>query len=55
MTFNDGLGTYLRMWTDGTWVFICMSMRLQTLLIGYLIYLVIGWVIYRRRRRKKGK
>lgn len=56
MTIADGLGTYLRLWTDGTWVYIGASMRLQTLLIGYLVYLVIGWGVYRwRRARKEGK
>lgn len=42
MTLSDGLGTYLRIWSDGQWLFMSMSMRLQTLLIGYLVYLVVG-------------
>lgn len=53
MTFNDGLGTYLRLWTDGTWVYIGASMRLQTLLIGWLAYLAVGWGIYRWRRARR--
>lgn len=53
MTFYDGANTYLRIWNDGTWLFISMSMRLQTMLYAYLFYLVVGWGIYRWRRRKK--
>jgi hypothetical protein len=54
MTFSDGLGTYLRLWTDGTWVYVGASMRLQTMLIGWIVYILVGWGIYRWRRAKRG-
>lgn len=53
MTITDGLGTYLRLWSDGVWVYVGASMRLETMLIGYLVYLVIAWGIYRWRRSRK--
>lgn len=53
MTFYDGMGTYLRMWSDGTWLYISMSMRVQTLIISYLLYALVGLLIVRYRRQGK--
>lgn len=53
MTFDDGMGTYLRVWSDGIWVFISMSMTVETLLVAALLYLMIGWGIYRWRRARQ--
>lgn len=50
MTFDDGLGTYLHIWSDGIWVYINMSMSVETLLIAILMYLLAGWGIYRWRK-----
>lgn len=55
MTFYDGMGTYLRMWSDGEWVFISVSMKIETTLIAMLLYLIVGWGIYRWRRAKGAK
>lgn len=52
MTFYDGMGTYLRIWSDGTWLFISTSMKIHTLVISYLVYAVIGLSIIRYRRKK---
>lgn len=53
MTLSDGLGTYLRIWSDGTWVYIGASMKIHTLIIGYLLYALIGLFIIRYRQRRK--
>lgn len=57
MTIADGLGTYLRIWSDGTWVYIGASMRIQTLIIGYLVYALVGLLVarYRQRRKHEGR
>ena len=54
MTISDGLGTYLRIWSDGTWIYIGASMRIQTLIIGYLYYALVGLLIVRHKRRNHG-
>lgn len=53
MTVTDGMGTYIRMWYDGVWIFISVSMKVETVLIATLLYLIVGWGIYRWRRSKR--
>lgn len=55
MTFSDGLGTYLRIWTDGTWAYVSASMRLHTLLIAGLMYVLVGLFVARHRERKAAR
>lgn len=51
-TFSDGAGTYLRVWSDGVWVYVGASMARETLLVAALLYLLVGWGVYRWRRAK---
>lgn len=53
MLFSDGFGTYLRIWSDGKWLYVGASLRLQTLFIGWLVYLIAGWGVYRWKRARK--
>lgn len=53
MTLNDGMGTYLRIWSDGTWVYVGASMKVHTMILGYLIYALIGLLVLRYRQRRK--
>lgn len=55
MTIDDHMGTYLRLWSDGTWVYIGASMRLHTMILGYLIYALMGLLLARWKQRKKAK
>lgn len=53
MTISDGLGTYARLWSDGTWIFVSVSMKVGTVKLAMLWYLIVGWAIYRWRRAKR--
>jgi hypothetical protein len=55
VTLYDGMGTYLRIWSDGTWIYVGASMRIQTLIIGYLLYALVGLLIVRYRQIRKGE
>jgi hypothetical protein len=55
MTLNDGMGTYLRIWSDGIWVYIGASLRIRTMLLGWLAYLLVGWSVYRWRRSRRDR